>query len=45
MRIQSLDKQFIEYGDRDWFHEVYNLSGSGLRDQIVKFLNKSFTMS
>lgn len=35
--IASPDKQFIEYGDRDWFHEVYNLSGSGLRDQILRF--------
>ena len=35
--IGSPDKQFIEYGEREWFHEVYNLSGSGLRDQIVKF--------
>ena len=35
--IAPPDKQFIEYGEREWFHEIYNISGSGLRDKIIKF--------
>ncbi len=35
--IASPDKQFIEYGEREWFHQRYNISGSGLLNQILEF--------
>ena len=36
--IGAPDKQFIEYGDREWFHEKYGLSAGSVADQISGFL-------
>ena len=36
--IGAPDKQFIEYGEREWFHEKYELSGFPLFENIFKFL-------
>lgn len=36
--IGAPDIQFIEYGERGWFHEKYGLSGRPLLDQINIFL-------
>lgn len=36
--IGAPDIQFIEYGERGWFHEKYGLSGRSLLDQINLFL-------
>jgi len=38
--IGAPDKQFIEYGEREWFHEKYALSGSPLVENIFNFLIK-----
>lgn len=32
--IAAPDKQFIEYGDRDWFHKKYNLDEEGIFEKI-----------
>ena len=36
--IGAPDKQFIEYGDREWFLDKYNLSENG----IIESINKNF---
>jgi transketolase len=38
--IGAPDKQFIEYGEREWFHEKYALSGDSLVEEIFNFLIK-----
>ena len=38
--IGAPDKQFIEYADREWFHEKYALSGIPLVEKIFNFLKK-----
>ena len=38
LAIASPDKQFIEYGDREWFHQKYNLDENGIADSILKFI-------
>ena len=40
MVIGAPDKQFIEYGEREWFHEKYSLSGIPLVEKIFNFLIK-----
>ena len=36
--ISSPDKQFLEYGDRSWFLEKYQLKGNHLANRIIKFI-------
>ena len=36
--IGAPDKQFIEYGDREWFHKKYNLDENGIIDNIINQL-------
>ena len=36
--IGAPDIQFIEYGERGWFHEKYGLSGHLLLEQINSFM-------
>jgi transketolase len=36
--IGSPDKQFIEYGEREWFHEKYGLCGEPLEEKILNFM-------
>ncbi len=38
--IGAPNKQFIEYGDRSWFHSKYELDNESIENTIVKFLNK-----
>jgi transketolase len=38
--IGAPDKQFIEYAEREWFHEKYALSGIPLVEKIFNFLIK-----
>ena len=38
--IGAPDKQFIEYGEREWFHEKYGLSGDLLVEEIFNFIIK-----
>lgn len=32
--ISAPDRQFVEYGERDWFHEKYRLDDAGILNQI-----------
>ena len=36
--IAAPDKQFIEYGDREWFHKKYNLNVEGIFNNIKKYI-------
>ena len=36
--IAAPDKQFIEYGEREWFHKKYKLDKNGIMDRIITFL-------
>ena len=36
--IGAPDKQFIEYGDREWFHKKYKLDENGIIDNIINQL-------
>jgi len=38
--IGAPDKQFIEYGEREWFHEKYGLTGVLLVEEIFNFIIK-----
>jgi len=38
--IGAPDKQFIQYGEREWFHEKYALSGIPLVEKIFNFLKR-----
>jgi transketolase len=35
-KIAVPDRQFIEYGDRDWFHEKYGLDESSIKAKVLK---------
>ena len=37
--IGAPDMQLIEYGEREWFHDKYGLSGMPLVEKICNFLD------
>ena len=40
-KIAAPDRQFIEYGTRDWFHEKYKIDEAGIYKQLNNFFMKS----